>query len=271
MRRRDAGATSGAKVKSSIGTNLQTKDAQVVGGHPCVPHVQRIQELEATLAEVERRLTICTRERSHERAQLQQLQREVLCARTRAAQAEHQARHDALTGLPNRRLLFTRLTEALAEAERNNSLVGVVLLDLDGFKLVNDRLGHATGDAVLVRVAQALLRCVRAGDTVARLGGDEFALVLPRVQAPETVAALAGDIRSRVRWAQRSEDNAVPVAASVGVAMYPTHGESCAMLLQHADQAMYTSRQRVAASGAGRRFGELSAVPHRTPVAASRH
>src|ERR1700687_1425500 len=176
MRRLDAGATSGATVKPSIGTNLQAKDAQVAGGHPGVPHVQRIQELEATLAEVERRLTICTRERSHERAQLQQLQREVLCARTRAAQAEHQARHDALTALPNRRLLFTRLTEALAEAERNNSLVGVVLLDLDGFKLVNDRLGHATGDAVLVRVAQALLRCVRAGDTVARLGGDEFAV-----------------------------------------------------------------------------------------------
>jgi diguanylate cyclase (GGDEF)-like protein len=260
--------TSGAKVKSSIGANMQTKDARVVGDHPCVSHLQRIQELEAALAEVERRLTICTRERSHERAQLQH---EVLCARTRAAQAEHQARHDALTGLPNRRLLFTRLTEALTEAEKNNSLVGVVLLDLDGFKLVNDRLGHATGDAVLVRVAQALLRCVRAGDTVARLGGDEFAVVLPRVQAPETVAALAGDIRSRVRWAQRSEDNAVPVAASVGVAMYPTHGESCAMLLEHADQAMYTSRQRVAASGAGRRYGELSAVPYRTPVAASRH
>jgi PAS domain S-box-containing protein len=113
--------------------------------------------------------------------------------RTRVEErTRHLALHDALTGLPNRTLFHDRLQRALAEAERYDRRAGLLLLDLDQFKDINDMLGHTAGDQLLVEVARRLDACVRASDTVARLGGDEFALILTEMRRPEDAAAVAG-------------------------------------------------------------------------------
>lgn len=150
----------------------------------------------------------------------------------------HQAHHDALTGLPNRVLFQEFLGKELARAERQGSGVGVVYLDLDGFKPVNDTLGHEAGDRVLVAVAKRLLAGVRAMDTVARLGGDEFAILLPDsgLQEAEVVAM---DLLEKFNTPFEEGDTRWPLGVSIGVALYPVHGVSGEVLLARADQAMY--------------------------------
>lgn len=158
-------------------------------------------------------------------------------------QLAHVAFHDALTQLPNRLLLSDRLDRALALARRSRQQVAVAFMDLDGFKSVNDRLGHEAGDALLIEVAQRLLASIRPGDTAARLGGDEFVLVLAPVDGDEWRSII-----DRVRAAvQRpiSLGGAEPetVGVSVGVALYPMDGERPAELLDRADQAMLAAKR----------------------------
>ncbi|MGH3330917.1 MAG: putative bifunctional diguanylate cyclase/phosphodiesterase [Nocardioidaceae bacterium] len=152
----------------------------------------------------------------------------------------HLARHDVLTDLPNRGLLLDRLEHALQMSRRRDSQIALLFCDLDGFKPVNDRFGHAAGDAVLVDVAQRLTKCVRESDTVARLGGDEFAILLEDVRRPEVDAAC-----ERVLAALRSgvlvSGHQVPLGVSIGVAMGDT-GRSAEHLLRNADMAMYEAK-----------------------------
>ncbi len=155
----------------------------------------------------------------------------------------HQAQHDALTSLPNRLLLEDRLEQAIKQARRRATSVAVCYLDLDWFKHINDILGHAAGDALLQHVAGVLRRHLRDFDTVARLGGDEFILVLPDI----AVQAEAEDICARVLYeisqTMHLGGQAIKPAASLGIALFPLHGEAPDILLKRADIALHRAKQ----------------------------
>ena len=161
-------------------------------------------------------------------------------------QAEEQmralAQQDSLTGLPNRRLLDDRLQQALAHAQRDKKKLAVLLLDLDGFKEINDDHGHETGDAVLVTTAHRLKECFRATDTVARFGGDEFVAVLEGQNSMEDSTPVAEKILSLLREPIRVGDRQFKLTASIGIAIYPSDSENAETLLRLADQAMYESK-----------------------------
>ena len=155
-----------------------------------------------------------------------------------------QAYHDLLTHLPNRALLNDRLSVAIAQANRNQSKLGVMFLDLDRFKLVNDSLGHAMGDRLLKAVASRLQSCLRRGDTLARYGGDEFCLLLPEVRTREDVALIATKILDRLSTPFVIDGHELFVGASIGIAMYPQAGDSVDTLIQNADIAMFYIKAR---------------------------
>lgn len=157
-------------------------------------------------------------------------------------QLEHQANHDALTGLANRNLLGDRIEQAITYARRAERLVAVMLLDLDRFKVVNDSLGHGTGDALLKVVAQRLNACVRPGDTVARLGGDEFVVVMADVAHENDVAPLVRNLLDSLANDMDINGHEVAATASVGIALYPRDGDA-ASLLKNADVAMYRAKE----------------------------
>ena len=138
---------------------------------------------------------------------------------------ESLALHDALTGLPNRRLLMDRLSLAIAHARRNKRTMAVMYLDLDGFKQINDTLGHDAGDTLLSMVAARLVAAVRQEDTVARLGGDEFVIALWELSHADGVAKLVSKVIQAVSQPYSIQGHNVSMTASVGVGIYPTHGE----------------------------------------------
>lgn len=156
---------------------------------------------------------------------------------------KHMAQYDQLTGLPNRGLLYDRLSLALSTARRQGTGFAVLYLDLDKFKSVNDALGHGAGDLLLQQVAQRLSRCVRESDTVARLGGDEFALLLPHVQERAQAQLLIEKIRDAFSLAFTLGQHSLHIVPSIGMAHYPEHGESAEQLLKHADDAMYSEKK----------------------------
>jgi diguanylate cyclase (GGDEF)-like protein/PAS domain S-box-containing protein len=150
----------------------------------------------------------------------------------------HEADHDALTGLANRRALERTLETALSRAGARSRSVGVIMLDLDGFKAINDTHGHAAGDAALREVAGRLRRCVRERDLVARLGGDEFVVVLTDLEGVGAVAEAVG----RVREALHPPFGEMELRAGIGVALFPLDGRTAADLLAHADRTMYMDK-----------------------------
>lgn len=152
---------------------------------------------------------------------------------------EHLAQYDQLTNIPNRRLLYDRLRHALSIAGRRELSLGLLLLDLDGFKTVNDTLGHKSGDLLLIQVAKRLLQCVRESDTVARLGGDEFVVLLPDCKTAENVTNVTRKILEELASPFDIEGNDIFVSASIGVTMYPDDGNKAEILLKNADTAMY--------------------------------
>jgi diguanylate cyclase (GGDEF)-like protein len=158
------------------------------------------------------------------------------------ALTRHQALHDALTGLPNRVLLRDRGERAIAAARRTRGRVGLLLLDLDRFKDINDTLGHHQGDALLRGVAARLAAVAREEDSVVRLGGDEFAVLLPHVE-PETAMGVAEKMLQALRQPFVLDDLALEVDASVGVAVTADQELDIDTLLQHADVAMYVAKQ----------------------------
>jgi diguanylate cyclase (GGDEF)-like protein/PAS domain S-box-containing protein len=156
----------------------------------------------------------------------------------------HQAMHDSLSGLPNRALLHDRLLQAAQAAELDREPAALLLMDLDRFKEVNDTLGHAAGDRLLVEVAERLTSTLRPGDTVARLGGDEFAVVLPGAGAHGAALAARRIRRAVERPLSLSEHGLdVDVRVSIGIAMFPDHGREPDQLLQRADVAMYLAKR----------------------------
>ncbi len=155
-----------------------------------------------------------------------------------------QAYHDLLTHLPNRALLKDRLSLAITHARRNKRKLGVMFLDLDRFKLVNDTLGHTMGDRLLKAVANRLQSCLRSGDTLSRFGGDEFTLLLPEVRTKDDVVVIASKILDRLSTPFVIDGHELFVGASIGIAMYPEAGDSVETLIQNADIAMYHIKGR---------------------------
>jgi diguanylate cyclase (GGDEF)-like protein/PAS domain S-box-containing protein len=150
-----------------------------------------------------------------------------------------QAYHDQLTHLPNRVLFLDRLGVALVSARRNRQLVGLLFIDLDRFKLVNDTLGHAEGDELLKGVAARLQACLRRSDTLARMGGDEFTILLPELTQPEDATVIAEKVIEELRRPLNVAGHEIRATASIGVALYPADGEDPDTLIKHADIAMY--------------------------------
>lgn len=163
--------------------------------------------------------------------------------RTLMQTLQWRAERDELTGLPNRFLLSERLEQAIAAVQRYHGTLAVGMLDLDGFKLINDRYGHATGDRLLVAVADRLKQIMRGEDTLARLGGDEFVLVL-RVQDTEELESAMRRILSALSSVYTIDGIGIHISASIGVTLYPNDNEDAETLLRHADQAMYKAKQR---------------------------
>ncbi|EGJ09361.1 diguanylate cyclase with PAS/PAC and GAF sensors [Rubrivivax benzoatilyticus JA2 = ATCC BAA-35] len=168
----------------------------------------------------------------------------------------HVAQHDALTGLPNRSLVRDRVATALARARRDGAGLALLYLDLDQFKPVNDRCGHAVGDGLLQQVAQRLKHCVRASDTVGRMAGDEFVVLLSHLHAPDDAPGVAEKIRQALCRPFEVAGHTVLVSPSIGLVGYPAHGEDADQLVQRADEAMYAAKRaggnRVCVAGGGR-------------------
>ena len=172
----------------------------------------------------------------------------------------HHANHDMMTGLPNRRFLQDRLDQALASARRDSRKVGIVMLDLDGFKDVNDTHGHHCGDAVLQEVARRLSLAVRELDTVGRWGGDEFVLVLREIESSDVVEDTVRRVIARLAEPIDFEGHRLTVGASIGIALYPDHGDEVEVLMLAADLAMYESK---GAGGNTWRFANAMVKPPR--------
>lgn len=156
---------------------------------------------------------------------------------------KHQALHDALTGLPNRNLFNDRLEQALIAARRSGTLLAVCMLDINRFKEVNDTLGHQMGDLVLQQTALRMRGALRASDTVARMGGDEFTILMPVVEDREHAAVAVGKLIQALRDPLHLDGHILDVSASIGIALYPEHGEDADLLMRHADMAMYRAKR----------------------------
>jgi diguanylate cyclase (GGDEF)-like protein len=160
------------------------------------------------------------------------------------AQLQHQATHDALTGLTNRVLFIDRLGREIAHAARDGRRFAVLLLDLDRFKLINDTMGHAAGDQLLTQVAQRLSAATRDIDTVARTGGDEFLLLIAEARDQYDLSATAVNIGKALREPYVINDTEIHSSASIGISVYPADGLDADSLVAHADEAMYFAKQR---------------------------
>lgn len=170
------------------------------------------------------------------------------------AAARHAAVHDTLTGLPNRALLEDRMGHGLAQAKRHGWGMGILFLDLDGFKQINDTLGHGAGDRLLVSVARRLLENSRSDDTVARYGGDEFACLMLEIKSESDAAAIAQSMLDSLNRPHElvagDQTFQSGVRASIGIALFPQHGDCAESLLRAADAAMYLAKR----SGSGYAF-----------------
>lgn len=159
------------------------------------------------------------------------------------ARLAHDAMHDVLTGLPNRNMFHDRLYHALASARRYGRMAGVLYIDLDGFKEVNDSYGHAVGDRLLEKVARRLESSIRAEDTVARIGGDEFAVVLSTIFSEDDCRLLAQKLVDAISQPYEVGGRVAKISASIGGAVFPQDGEDAESLIQKADEAMYTDKR----------------------------
>jgi diguanylate cyclase (GGDEF)-like protein/PAS domain S-box-containing protein len=173
----------------------------------------------------------------------EELEQFAYISRSMARQMAHAAQHDCLTGLPNRTLLLDRVNHAVALAPRHRKQVALLFLDLDGFKHINDSLGHSIGDGLLNSVAKRLAECVRCSDTVSRQGGDEFVVLLSEVEHAEDAAITARRMLEAVARPHIIDQHELHVTTSIGVAAFPDDGGDAETLIRHADMAMYQAKQ----------------------------
>lgn len=157
---------------------------------------------------------------------------------------QYLARHDPLTGLPNRELFNDRLQTALTRARREQTLLSLLYIDLDKFKQVNDAFGHAAGDLLLREVGERLQQCVRESDTVGRIGGDEFVVLLPSIEQLEDASLVAEKIRVALNVPFELDGQPVTISSSIGIAVHPKQSDEKQPLIQQADRAMYGAKER---------------------------
>jgi diguanylate cyclase (GGDEF)-like protein/PAS domain S-box-containing protein len=169
--------------------------------------------------------------------------RDVTAALSMARQMAHSARHDFLTGLPNRMMLNDRVTQAIGQAPRHLKKVAILFLDLDGFKHINDSLGHAIGDKLLQSIGKRLVDCVRSSDTVSRQGGDEFVVLLSEVEQSEDAALSATRMLRAVAEAHSIDQHDLHVTTSIGLSVYPDDAPDAETLIKNADIAMYQAKE----------------------------
>lgn len=169
--------------------------------------------------------------------------RDVTATRTLEEKLTYSAHHDFLTGLPNRMLLSARVAQAISHARRTKGRVAVLFLDLDGFKEINDSLGHLIGDKLLQSAAKRLLSCVRGPDTVSRQGGDEFVVLLRELQNPEDAAATARRLLNAVADVHSIDQHQIRVTTSIGLSIYPNDAKDAENLIRKADIAMYHAKK----------------------------
>jgi diguanylate cyclase (GGDEF)-like protein len=199
---------------------------------------------ERELRESNRELDVRVDERTHELAAINsQLRDEVLERRRAEARLEHLAHHDPLTGLPNRLQFAEHLQRSVSKAERSRHQLAVLFIDLDRFKEVNDTLGHAVGDELLMEVARRLTGQLRGGDLLARLGGDEFVCILEDLQAPQDASRVAAKLLARLAQPFSIRDHDLGISASIGISLYPADGVNADNLLRAADTAMYQAKK----------------------------
>jgi diguanylate cyclase (GGDEF)-like protein/PAS domain S-box-containing protein len=173
----------------------------------------------------------------------EKLEMEVVERKVAEQRAQHLADHDALTGLPNRRLLEDRLTQALALSYRNRKQTAVMFVDLDRFKTINDSLGHSVGDILLKEVARRLVKQLRVVDTICRTGGDEFVVVLPEIKRSADAASVAQKIIENLSQPVKIEERDLTVTPSIGIAVFPEDGRDAETLIRNADAAMYAAKE----------------------------
>lgn len=164
-------------------------------------------------------------------------------SRAMVTKMTHQAQHDFLTGLPNRALLIERLSQALKLAQRHDKQVGLLFVDLDDFKHINDSLGHGFGDQLLQTVAERLVACVRATDTVCRHGGDEFVILLAEIERPQDASGVAEKLQSAFAVPQRIDGQEINLTLSIGISVYPDDGDNIDAMMHNADIAMYNAKK----------------------------
>jgi diguanylate cyclase (GGDEF)-like protein/PAS domain S-box-containing protein len=169
--------------------------------------------------------------------------RDVSVARAMAKQIAHAAEHDFLTGLPNRMLLNDRIGQAIALSRRRMTKIAVLFLDLDGFKYINDSLGHPVGDRLLQSIAKRLVACVRGSDSVSRQGGDEFVVLLSDLHSVEDAAISARRMLKAVAEAHCVDQHDLHITTSIGVSVYPDDAEDAETLIKNADTAMYQAKE----------------------------
>lgn len=193
---------------------------------------------------IENAMAVKSMEVSHElnegyRYKLENLNKQLIES---SKELEYLSLYDSVTALPNRSLFHDRLSRDIREALRNESNIGILLIDIDSFKDINDTLGHDHGDSLLSKIAHRFGDEIKNNETLARLGGDEFIIVLPNHDQAKTLRRAAGFINS-LKQAFRIEENNIIVNASIGVAVYPDHGDSISSLLSHVDIAMYEAKR----------------------------
>ena len=194
----------------------------------------------ATLESLERLVAERTAELQSANARLEA---EISERKLAEGRARHLADHDALTGLPNRRILEDRLTQALALSYRNRKQTAAMFVDLDRFKTINDSLGHAVGDQLLKAVAERLVKQLRVGDTVCRIGGDEFVIVLPEITRGGDAAQVAQKIIDTLSDPIALEEREITVTPSIGISVFPEDGSDAETLIRNADAAMYHAKE----------------------------
>lgn len=155
----------------------------------------------------------------------------------------HAAHYDMLTSLPNRSLLFERISQWLLAAKRNNSKLALMFIDLDKFKPINDKYGHAVGDFLLQETAKRMVACLRDSDSVGRVGGDEFVVLLPEIASDNDAYSVAEKIRIALNQPFNMANKQLDISSCIGIAIYPEHGEELAELIKNADLAMYQAKE----------------------------
>jgi diguanylate cyclase (GGDEF)-like protein len=197
--------------------------------------INKLQEIESQLDRA-----VSTRERLQ--AENKRLMQKLEAASCRAVAAQRVAHHDGLTGLPNRLFLIGRMQKAVAAARQRQGQLALLFIDLDGFKTVNDDLGHGVADRLLKAVASRIAACVRSDDIACRYGGDEFVALLTNLNDASIADELLQKVRGHIAEDYTIAGHRIRITASIGLAVYPEHGDRYDLLMSHADAAMYRDK-----------------------------